>query len=268
MRAVAETLARMGPAPLFGRPLVMSSSVSGDQVEATMEGLVDRPMRDVREALADAQHWCAVLVLHINNKACKVDVAGAGATILELKVARKYDQPVEGAYPMRFEYRVLQAGDDQLSVRLHAASGPVGTTDYEIRLEAVPVDAGRTAIRLMNAYRQGTFTGMAMGLYFGTVGRGKVGFTREPATAAGQPIGGVRGLLERNLMRYFLAVEAAAATPSPLTEEQYLRRLKDWFRASQRYPSQLHEVELDTYLALKRPLLDMGVVQAPPLPRP
>src|SRR5439155_1531606 len=110
--------------------------------------------------------------------------------------------------------------------------------------------------------RQGSLTGWAMDVYMATVGRGKVGFSMavQPGGKTAEPVGGLRGLLERNLMRYFLAIEAAAATPAVYKSDAYERRLQDWFAATERYPRQLHEVDLDTYLALKRPLQAVGVV--------
>jgi hypothetical protein len=78
-----------------------------------------------------------------------------------------------------------------------------------------------------------------------------VGFTVLGKTPEGQPdyIRGLRGLVERNAMRYFLTLDAYLSAPGP---EQADRRQRRWFAAAEQYPRQLHEVDLDTYLALKR----------------
>ena len=53
-------------------------------------------------------------------------------------------------------------------------------------------------------------------------------------------------------MRYFLAIDAylgALANPGPDRFEESLER---WFAATERYALQLHEVEHDDYVAMKR----------------
>ena len=73
-----------------------------------------------------------------------------------------------------------------------------------------------------------------------------------------------RGLMERNLMRYFLAIDAAAATPAAAAPDAYARRLNDWFASTERYPRQLHEIDLSTYLSYKRTLDAVGIVPGTP----
>jgi hypothetical protein len=62
----------------------------------------------------------------------------------------------------------------------------------------------------------------------------------------------MRGVAERNTMRYFLAVEAylgsLAAPPGARVEKS----LRNWHGAVERYPRQLHEIERDEYLVMKR----------------
>ena len=62
----------------------------------------------------------------------------------------------------------------------------------------------------------------------------------------------MRGVVERNTMRYDLAIDAyldSLTTPAP---QQLERRLQAWFDATEKYPRQLHEVERDAYLKMKR----------------
>lgn len=256
--ALAATLAGGAPAaePAFHRPITLSSRIEAGEVAATLESVLDSPLADVRAALADARRWCSVMVLHIDVKGCS---AGPGA--LHLAVVRRYDLPVEQATPYDFDFQLNQDSPEQFSVQLHAEHGPYGTSHYDMRFEAVPAGPLRTAVRLSYGYHQSTATAWALGFYFGTFGRGKVGFSQEADGKGGtQPVAGVRGLLERNLMRYFLAVEAASSTPQPVTPAHYDRRLRQWYEASEHYPRQLHEVTLDTYLALKAPLSPVGVM--------
>ena len=78
------------------------------------------------------------------------------------------------------------------------------------------------------------------------------------STQNGQPeyVQGVRGVVERNTMRYYLAIDAylaAANTANNDTENAQLeRRLENWFDSTERYAMQLHEVEKADYLSMKR----------------
>jgi hypothetical protein len=236
----------------------ISSQDNGERVSAALEGTLDQPLRSLQTALADPQHWCAVLVIHINNKGCVI--SSAGKPRLRLRVARKYDQPADQASELSFSYQLVRSTPTELSVRLDAADGPFGTSDYSIQLEARAAAERHTAVKFSYEYRQSALTSTAMDLYFATVGRGKVGFT-VAASGPGEPelIGGARGLLERNLMRYFFAIDVAASTPVVRTEADYERRLRAWFAATERHPRQLREVDLETYLSLKRNLRDIGI---------
>ena len=55
------------------------------------------------------------------------------------------------------------------------------------------------------------------------------------------------GLIERNAMRYFLAVDAYSAAPDDVE-----KRLALWYAATQKYPRQLHDLSEAEYLKFKR----------------
>jgi hypothetical protein len=95
---------------------------------------------------------------------------------------------------------------------------------------------------------------MAMKFYLGTTGRNKVGFTVVGTQSDGQTlyVGGMRGVAERNTMRYYLAIEAFLGALSAPPQARLAKRLGDWFAASERYPRQLHEIEQAEYLEMKR----------------
>ena len=95
------------------------------------------------------------------------------------------------------------------------------------------------------------FRSVAMNAYLSTAGSEKVGFSVDGKDGDGKPkyVGGVRGLVERNTMRYYLAIDDYVSAPAPAQLEQ---RLNTWFDATERYPRQLHEVEKNDYLVMKR----------------
>ena len=81
-----------------------------------------------------------------------------------------------------------------------------------------------------------------MQAYLATAGASKQGFTTN----------GVRGAVERNAMRYYLAIDAFLDSLSAPPGQQVERRLRNWFAATERYPRQLREMDAGTYLAMKR----------------
>ena len=92
-----------------------------------------------------------------------------------------------------------------------------------------------------------------MNAYLATLGKDKVGFSIESTQANGEPnyIQGVRGIVERNTMRYYLAIDAYLATLKEAPETQLEKRLQYWFDSTERYATQLHEVERTEYFSMK-----------------
>ncbi len=238
----------------FGGPLYLDSNETPRQSEGDLYAAIDYPFATVSTALDSAGHWCDVMILHLNTKYCRASTVG-GATDLDLRVGKKLDQPLSTATRLLFSYHAVAATPQYLDVELSAPSGPFGTSNYRILLEAVPIENGRTFMHLGYAFGYGAVSRMALQAYFATVGRGKVGFTTTTAPRAGSEpgyVGGMRGLVERNTMRYYLAIEAYLDALSVPPAEQLERRLQNWFSATEKYPRQLHEIDRATYLAMKR----------------
>jgi hypothetical protein len=238
----------------FQKPLYLDSSEAADSLTGDVYALlVDHPFATAAAALAGAGEWCEIMFLPFNTKSCRVS-AGDRGSVLSVRIGRKHDQPIEQAHRVEFSHRVAAQTAEYLQVRLGADQGPLGTRNYRIVLEAVPVENGRTFIHLSYSYGFGTMGRMAMQVYLGTTGRDKVGFTVAGTQADGQPqhIGGMRGVIERNSMRYYLAIEAFLGALSAPPQAQLEKRLRDWFAATERYPRQLREMEQTAYLEMKR----------------
>jgi len=139
-------------------------------------------------------------------------------------------------------------------VVLTAPEGPFGTRDYRIVLELVPVGGGRAFLHFGYSYVYGKLARAAMQAYLSTIGAHKVGFTTEGADDEGHPalVRGMRGVMERNTMRYYLAIEAYLAALKAPAAERPARMIDAWFAAVERYPRQLHELERGEYVAMKR----------------
>lgn len=252
LRAIHARLQPQLAASPFRRPLVLQSEPSASDPDGTVHAVLDRPYAEVVETLRQPAGWCDVLLLQTNVKACAV--GGGTPPTLRVAIVRKHEQSVRDAYQVDFAYALKASGPDYLSVQMSAAQGPLGTRDYRLALEAVPLDGRRTFIRMSYAYVNGVASRMATDAYLATSGRDKVGFSRTDRNASGEPVyvGGMRGVAERNAMRYFLAIEAVLATRALPPDQQLERRLAMWFSGIERYPRQLKEMERADYLAMKR----------------
>ena len=243
--ALAEKLARNQ----YGRPLYLESNESQRDVEGEVYAVFDYPFAVV-SSLRGAQDWCDVLMLHVNTKHCRA-VEEDGRTVLQMGLGAKGERDT---HRMELEYRLARAGPDYFAVQLSAQSGPLATGNYRILVEAIPMDGGRTFMHLTYAYSYGLPGRLAMQAYLATSGRSKVGFTIVAQGAEGEPeyVGGVRGAVERNVMRYYLAIEAWLGALREPVEERLEKRLNSWFSATERYPRQLREVSRAEYLQAKR----------------
>jgi hypothetical protein len=237
----------------FRKPLHLDSSESAESVSGDVHALVAHPFATVAAALTSPGDWCEILSLHINTKSCRAS-AGARGSVLVLSIGTKHDQPLAEAHGLELAFQVSARSADYLQVRMNADQGPLSTRDYRLVLEAVPLDGGRTFIHLSYSYGFGMAGRLAMQAYLGTLGRSKVGFTVTGVQADGQPrhIGGIRGVVERNTMRHYLAIEAFLGALSAPPQARLEKRLRDWFAAAAQYPRQLHEMERDEYLDMKR----------------
>lgn len=246
----AELADQLAQSP-FKRPLLLESADEKGRLRGDIDAVMNHPFAEAAAVLADPSQWCEILFLHINTKYCKASGRGTGATLVVV-IGRKTGQPLRDAHRAEFAWRQVAASPDFLDVQLEAPDGPLGTSNYRIALQAVPIDGKRTFLRLRYAYDYGVAGSVAMRAYLATAGRSKVGFTSVGRDASGvaQPIAGMRGVIERNAMRYYLAIDTRLSVPpGPGALD---RRLTHWFNATEQYPRQLHELEWDEYLRMKR----------------
>ncbi len=240
----------------FQRALYLDSAESSHDLKGEIYAVVNYPFAIVNTALNNPAHWCDVLILHINIKYCHANKAG---TALTVNIGRKYDQPLSSAYRLDFNYRAVLTTQEYFAVELNAENGPLNTHNYHIWIEATPVKAmsvkdERTFLHVTYAYAFGLPGRLAMQSYLSTIGRDKIGFTIIGKLPDGQPayIRGIRGVVERNTMRYYLAIDAYLAALTAPPQDQLEKRLQHWFTNIEQYARQLHEVERADYLEMKR----------------
>jgi hypothetical protein len=256
----------LGPAPLrarhaslqpqlarnvFGGPLVLQSEEAARRIEGDVYAVVDHPFSIVSAALQDPAQWCEILILHLNTKHCRPSQE-QGATKVDLRVGKKQPQAASAASLLSFGWRPAVARPDYLSVQMDAPQGPYDTSNYRLLAEAVPLEGGKTFLHMGYGMSYGGASQFAMNLYLNTVGRDKVGFSKAKAGSDEGLVEGMRGVVERNTMRYYLAIDAYLDSLVAPAEHQREKRLQGWFDATERFPRQLHEVERDAYLKMKR----------------
>ena len=236
----------------FGVPVYLQSREHNDVLTAEVYGQVDYPLQRIEAALADPAGWCALLALNLNVKAC-VHHENAGRPALTLYMGRKFYQPPEKAYLLHYRFQTSASTPDYFEKTLFAPEGPLGTRNYRITLQAISVPDG-TLIHILSAYRSSTASRLATSIYLATLGNGKIGFSSDGVDGNGQPryVEGVRGTIERNVMRHYLALQAALETLQLPAEQRFAARLQRWFALTERYHMQLYEMQQDDYLDAKR----------------
>lgn len=249
-QAYAESAERLHNSP-FHRPLYLESTESAGSFEGTIHAVVERPFADLQRALSEPARWCELLILLPNIADCHL-AGSADQPRLALGLVRKVDAPRDSAMAIDFAFERQQMPEG-LQVQLEAARGPLGTRNYRIVLEAVPLESGRSFLHLRYAYRYGLSARLAAQLYLSTSGSAKRGFSAAGREADGSPryIGGLRGAVERNAMRCYLAIDAylgAFEAPAPGRFEATLQR---WVGSIGQY-RQLQEEDVSAYVAAKR----------------
>jgi hypothetical protein len=239
-------------ASLADSPLQVRSSEEDGLLGAEVNGVIEYPFRRIREALTAPAAWCEFLPVVFNVKSCVHGIRD-GRTLLTLFIGRKFFDPPDEALQLEYDFRVLRLEDDKLRVLLTAAEGPHGTRDYRIEVEAHADSDGRTLLRLNSSFRPSLRSKFATRLYLSTTGSDKVGFSIVDKEE-GKPVyvGGTKGIVERNAMRYYLALKAYLDTLEIPEENRFDERLNAWFDLTQRHPRQLYEMNRMEYLNTKK----------------
>ena len=96
--------------------------------------------------------------------------------------------------------------------------------------------------------------GVMTAVYLATVGRNRVGFSREDTGPATSPryVKGFKGLVERSAMRYYLAFEAFLDFESLPVDQRFEASINAVYDLIDHYPTQLHDMEKAEYLDAKR----------------
>ncbi|TAN39365.1 MAG: hypothetical protein EPN25_11925 [Nitrospirae bacterium] len=236
----------------FGLPLFLDSSEQGGRVKVDVCGIFDHPFEDVLKLLRVPANWCDIVSLHPNVKACTYGEL-PNEWLLTFYIGRKTYQPPEAAHQVIYRYHKVEQRLGYLDVVLSAGAGPFGTKDHRMRFEALPLEGEKSFVCVSYAYSGGVSLRLAEKVYFATLGLGKEGFTVTGTDRRGNPvyIGGARGALERNAVRYYLALQSFMDALQYPEEIRFSRRTAQWYDLTDRYRRQLFEMEKKDYLKFK-----------------
>lgn len=235
---------------LYQRPLYIESQAGKGHLEGEVVARFEQPFTSLAPALREPNGWCDVLILHPNVKGCQV----RPGALIYLDLGNRFAQPLDDTRPLAFRFRVLSERPDYLALTLEAERGPLGTRAHRLTVELTSLRGSRSVLQLSYAHDYGVRTRLTMLGYLTTVARGRPGFSSSGVDVDGQPVlvDGMRGMIERNTMRYYLAVEAYLEALRALPYQRVERRLELWYAGVRRYPLQLQEPERAVYLDMKR----------------
>lgn len=229
----------------FKQPIAIDSSVEQSSAQGHIYAILDHPIDAFRKHLASKDSWCEIIFLHFNIKSCVLMPDTAEGFQVAIYSGRLYYQPPEDVNRNDYVFSRFEVSDNALSMELHGPDGPFGTRNYRISI-AASAHGEQTLVRVGYSVDINWMTRLAQRVYFASAGRHRVGFSHEDDS--GELVRGVRGMIERNTMRFYLALEAFMAHPDL---RAYPERLKVWHRLTEQYPRQLQELDLDTYLGYK-----------------
>jgi len=236
----------------FGLPLFLESFEYDDRVHVDVYGVFDYPFSSVVNVLKVPANWCDIVSLHPNVKACTSRDQPADG-LLTFYIGRKVYQDPEETRQVVYHYRIVDQQQGYVDILLSADAGPFGTRDHKMRFEALPLDGGRTFVHVSYTYSDSAALRLAGKAYFATLGSGKVGFTVTSTDSSGNPvyIGGPRGAIERNAVRYYFAIQSFMNTLRYPEERRFSMRISEWYDLTNRCRKQLIELVRNDYLAFK-----------------
>ena len=246
---------RLAQSP-FQRELALDSTEASERLSGDIYATLDAPLASLELVNRSPLRWCEILLLLSNTKSCVVGRQDE-APSLQMRMGTKGPQALATTTPMNFRFETSAPQATVLETHLSSNSGPMGTKDGKLRVQAIAVGPNKSFIHLHYSYSSSLAGRLATGVYLQTLGRGKVGFSKEQAEASRPAdahwVGGVRGIIERNTMRYFMGLSCAlqfAGTEAPT--QRFAQMAPCWYDDTERYPQQLHEMGRAEYLEMKR----------------
>ncbi len=229
---------------LQNQPLSIKSTVTENRLSADIYALKHYDFQQLTTDLSKPAQWCRFVTLHLNIKACTYTLSPN--TSLSFYAGRKFYEPAEDAFELHYQFKVDYLDKEYFRLNLTAKDGPFGTEDYLIRLEILKVDK-QLLLHMSLSYQTSFSSRMGTSVYLSTIGSDKVGFSQK-LNDQGELnyIGGIEAIIERNVMRYFLALSTY------MRHSDQVEMIKSWYLATENYARQLHEVKEEDYFKAKQ----------------
>ena len=232
-------------------PIQVFSADREGVLEAKIHAVLDRDFSSLAEILSSPANWCELVPVVLNVKACTWQT-GADTTQLTFYVGRKFYEPPEKAYKLNYDFILKAFRDDYFHIALVAEEGPLGTSDYLLEVEAIEL-SGKTFLAVRTSYRSSAISRFGTRGYMATLGRDKIGFTVTGGDADNpEYIQGIRGIVERNAVRYYLALQAFLETQQLQPDLRFAAAAELWYDLTEQFHDQLYEMDRADYLDIKR----------------
>jgi len=235
---------------LPGTRISLASSVHNEILSAEVSSILRTPFDTIVAALSQSNNWCQIMPLHFNIKACTYETLQDRDALTIYSGRKTYELP-EDSFEMAYRFEIIRQDDSQLSLRLHADHGPLSTRDHLIELDVVRAEEG-SLLHFHISYQRSWLSSMLTNAYLSTLGRNKIGFSHSTQEGESRPVQGIKGIIERNAMRYQIAINAFLNTQSLPEVMRHEAALANWFKQNDSHPEQLHEMDEADYMEIKR----------------
>lgn len=132
----------------FNQPIVMDSEQTSKSISGDVYSVINYPFSTVRTALDTPEEWCDVLSLHLNVKYCRA----LNSNKIEVYAGTKKPQPLSDAFHMEYNFKPVINNTNYMQIVMDAKSGPMGTSDYYMMMEAIPIQNNQTFIHVKYSY--------------------------------------------------------------------------------------------------------------------
>ncbi len=209
------------------------------------------PFQQFADQLSQPAGWCEFVPLHLNVKACMYDAIN-GVDRLGFYIGTKGYMTPDKAELLLLDFNA-DVSNNILLVNLTAKRGPFGSSNYDFQIRAISADGG--VYLEFDLYSEPGLVANLAKLYLATVGRNKIGFSKDGKNWKGEDkfVRGQRGGAERNIVRYLLSIQAYFETFETGPDDQhYDRSLERWFDLTTIHSKQLYEMSKSDYLSIKK----------------
>ena len=236
----------------YGLPIHLQSKTENNAMRGDVSGIIHHSFETVSKNLSSLTNWCEIMPMHLNIKACTYHYVNDQCKLIFYS-GRKFYEKADDVYHLDYQFQVSSLDKDYFNASLTSKEGPLDTTDYLIIVEAIPLTDNATFLHFTYEYKYGFWARLAMSTYFATLGHNKTGFTIIGNDDQEHPIyvKGIRGVVERNAMRYYFAIQSFLDTKNTPVEKRFSEKISHWFDLTEKHHKQLYEINKQDYLKYK-----------------